>query len=53
LKISPPDINIVLDRIRAEGYAASRTHFCGYGIKTEAPLAIIKAAIHPDITKNG
>ncbi len=47
LKVSPPDINIVLDRIRACGYAATRTHFCGYGIKTEAPLAIIKAAIQP------
>ncbi|MEI8330160.1 MAG: tRNA (guanine(10)-N(2))-dimethyltransferase [Methanomicrobiales archaeon] len=46
LRGSPPDINIVLDRIRAEGYTATRTHFCGYGIKTEAPLAIIKAAIH-------
>jgi tRNA (guanine26-N2/guanine27-N2)-dimethyltransferase len=53
LKVSPPDINTVLERIRAEGYATSRTHFCGYGIKTEAPLAIIKAAIHPDTTKNG
>jgi len=47
LKVSPPDINIVLKRIRADGYAATRTHFCGYGIKTEAPLAIIKAAIQP------
>ncbi len=47
LKVSPPDINIVLDRIRADGYPATRTHFSGYGIKTEAPLAIIKAAIQP------
>jgi tRNA (guanine26-N2/guanine27-N2)-dimethyltransferase len=47
LKVSPPEINIVLERIRAQGYAATRTHFCGYGIKTEAPLAIIKAAIQP------
>jgi tRNA (guanine26-N2/guanine27-N2)-dimethyltransferase len=47
LKVSPPDINIVLNRIRAAGYAATRTHFCGYGIKTEAPLEIIKAAVQP------
>ncbi|MFA6224891.1 MAG: tRNA (guanine(10)-N(2))-dimethyltransferase [Methanoregula sp.] len=52
LKVSPPDISTVLERIRAEGYAATRTHFCGYGIKTEAPLVIIKAAIHPDLPKN-
>jgi tRNA (guanine26-N2/guanine27-N2)-dimethyltransferase len=47
LKVSPPDINTVLERIRAAGYAATRTHFSGYGIKTEAPLEIIKAAIQP------
>jgi tRNA (guanine26-N2/guanine27-N2)-dimethyltransferase len=47
LKVSPPDINIVLERIRADGYPATRTHFSGYGVKTEAPLAIIKAAIQP------
>ncbi len=47
LGCSPPDINTVLERIRAEGYAATRTHFSGYGIKTEAPLEIIKAAVQP------
>jgi tRNA (guanine26-N2/guanine27-N2)-dimethyltransferase len=47
LNCSPPDVNTVLDRIRAEGYAATRTHFSGYGIKTEAPLEIIKKAIRP------
>jgi len=47
LKVSPPDINTVLERIRAAGFAATRTHFSGYGIKTEAPLAIIRAAILP------
>ena len=47
LNCSPPDIHTVLGRIRAEGYAATRTHFSGYGIKTEAPLEIIKAAIRP------
>jgi len=50
LGCSPPDINTVLERIRATGYAATRTHFSGYGIKTEAPLEIIKSAIQPDRT---
>jgi tRNA G26 N,N-dimethylase Trm1 len=35
----------VLSRITAEGYPASRTHFSGYGIKTEAPLSVIFGAI--------
>jgi tRNA (guanine26-N2/guanine27-N2)-dimethyltransferase len=45
LKVSPPDIGTVLGRIIAAGYPATRTHFSGYGIKTEAPLDVIKKAI--------
>ena len=45
LKGSPPDITVVLDRIQKSGYAATRTHFCGTGIKTEAPLPLIFDAI--------
>ncbi|HRY75224.1 MAG TPA: tRNA (guanine(10)-N(2))-dimethyltransferase [Methanoregulaceae archaeon] len=44
-KVSPPDIATVLERIRAEGYPATRTHFSGYGIRTEAPLSVITRAI--------
>ncbi len=42
---SPPDISSVIERIIASGYPATRTHFSGYGIKTEAPLDIIFDAI--------
>jgi tRNA (guanine26-N2/guanine27-N2)-dimethyltransferase len=42
---SPPHIDLVLERIHAAGYPATRTHFSGYGIKTEAPLEIIKNAV--------
>jgi tRNA (guanine26-N2/guanine27-N2)-dimethyltransferase len=42
---SPPDIMTVLERIRTDGYPATRTHFSGYGIKTEAPLLIICDAL--------
>lgn len=42
---SPPDITSVLGRLRALGYAASRTHFSGYGIKTDAPLSVIEDAV--------
>jgi len=45
LGCSPPNIATVLDRIRKAGYPASRTHFSGYGIKTQAPLAVILDAI--------
>jgi tRNA (guanine26-N2/guanine27-N2)-dimethyltransferase len=42
---SPPDIERVLASIIASGYPATRTHFSGYGIKTEAPLPVIISAV--------
>ena len=45
---SPPEIASVLEKIRACGYAASRTHFSGYGIKTDAPLGVIEDAVVGD-----
>jgi tRNA (guanine26-N2/guanine27-N2)-dimethyltransferase len=42
---SPPGINAVINHIIASGYPATRTHFSGYGIKTEAPLTVIFEAI--------
>jgi len=42
---SPPGINTVINRIIASGYPATRTHFSGYGIKTEAPVTVIFDAI--------
>jgi len=48
LGCSPPAIDVVLERIRACGYPATRTHFSGYGIRTEAPLEIIRNAVGSD-----
>jgi len=45
LGCSPPAIDTVLERLHALGYPATRTHFSGYGIKTEAPLALIRNAV--------
>ncbi len=45
LGCSPPPISAVLERIQAGGYAVSRTHFSGYGIKTDAPLEVVLDAI--------
>jgi tRNA (guanine26-N2/guanine27-N2)-dimethyltransferase len=42
---SPPDITTVINRIITSGYPATRTHFSGYGIKTEAPVEVIFEAI--------
>jgi tRNA (guanine26-N2/guanine27-N2)-dimethyltransferase len=48
LGCSPPGITVVLERIRAAGYPATRTHFSGYGIKTEAPLDVLLNAVGTD-----
>ncbi len=42
---SPPGIDTVIACIAASGYPATRTHFSGYGIKTEAPLSEILNAV--------
>jgi tRNA (guanine26-N2/guanine27-N2)-dimethyltransferase len=42
---SPPAIERVISHIVASGYPATRTHFSGYGIKTEAPPSVILDAI--------
>ncbi len=44
-RCSPPPIDTVIGRIIDSGYPATRTHFSGYGIKTEAPLSVILSAI--------
>ncbi len=45
LVVSPPAIETVLDRLREEGYRASRTHYAGTGVKTDAPLEAVCAAL--------
>jgi tRNA (guanine26-N2/guanine27-N2)-dimethyltransferase len=49
LKVSPPAIETVLERLHGEGYAATRTHYSGYGIKTDAPVDVISQAISGEI----
>ena len=45
LVVSPPAIETVLERLRKEGYRASRAHYAGTALKTDAPLAGVLAAI--------
>lgn len=45
LGVSPPAIETVLDRLRGAGYRASRTHYAGTGIRTDAPLGAMLGAV--------
>jgi len=45
VKISPPEIGIVIGRLRDAGYGATRTHYSGYGIKTDAPVDDVLKAV--------
>jgi tRNA (guanine26-N2/guanine27-N2)-dimethyltransferase len=47
LATSPPPIETILERLRSAGYGASRTHFSGTGVKTDAPLPVLLEAIRP------
>jgi tRNA (guanine26-N2/guanine27-N2)-dimethyltransferase len=41
LKVSPPPLDCILERLRRRGFAATRTHFTPAGFKTNAPLDIV------------
>lgn len=45
LRISAPKLNEVLSLLEKKGYFASRTHFKPTGIKTDAPITILKEII--------
>jgi tRNA (guanine26-N2/guanine27-N2)-dimethyltransferase len=48
LSITPGKIDEAIKRLSAMGYKASRTHFCGLGIKTDASMADVEKAIRAD-----
>ena len=45
LSSTPGRIDLVLERLRSRGFQASRTHFYGLGIKTNADIADVEEAI--------
>ncbi|MBN1235525.1 MAG: tRNA (guanine(10)-N(2))-dimethyltransferase [Methanotrichaceae archaeon] len=47
LCITPGRIDEAIARLQASGHQASRTHFSGLGIKTDACMAEVEAAIRP------
>jgi len=47
-RISPAPIDDVIHRIRDAGHQASRTHYDGRGIKTDAPLSVLRDAVSTD-----
>ena len=44
-RVSPGPIAGVLAAIREQGYVAGRVHYSGYGIKTDAPLEVIRSCL--------
>ncbi len=44
LRITPGRVDRVVEGLRANGWKASRTHFSGLGIKTDAPLKSVEEA---------
>ena len=47
LHITPGKIDDAIERLREGGHRASRTHFYGLGIKTDAGMTEVEAAIRP------
>ena len=45
LRVSPGGIETVIERLSASGYRASRAHYSGTAIKTDAPLSVLEKAI--------
>ena len=42
LKVSAPKLDLIFDELKKEGHIAVKTHYNPLGIKTDAPLKIIK-----------
>ncbi len=42
LKLSPPPLQIIIQKLRDEGYKATRTHFAPAAFKTDADIEVIK-----------
>ena len=45
LSVSSPKIDVVLERLRNQGFTASRTHFNPVGVKTDASLDVVKKTL--------
>jgi tRNA (guanine26-N2/guanine27-N2)-dimethyltransferase len=48
LRVSPPPMETVMDRLQAAGYRASRAHYSGTALKTDAPINVVERAIQGD-----
>ncbi|WOF16424.1 tRNA (guanine(10)-N(2))-dimethyltransferase [Methanoplanus sp. FWC-SCC4] len=44
-KVSPVAIETVIERLKEKGFRASRVHYAGTGIKTDAPLSEIRESL--------
>ncbi len=47
-RTSPPPLDRVIEYLRASGYAASRAHYHGTALKTDAPLPVLRDSLGRD-----
>lgn len=45
INVSPVGLDRIIERLRGRGFSASRTHFTPVGVKTDAPIDIVKSAL--------
>jgi tRNA (guanine26-N2/guanine27-N2)-dimethyltransferase len=45
IRTSPSGIETIIERLREGGFSASRTHFTPVGVKTDAPIDVVKSAL--------
>ncbi len=45
LKCSPPPMEKLVEKLKEPGFKATRTHFDGKGLKTDAPIEVIEEAL--------
>jgi tRNA (guanine26-N2/guanine27-N2)-dimethyltransferase len=45
IRVSPVGIETIIERLREDGFAALRTHFTPVGVKTDAPIDVVKSAL--------
>jgi tRNA (guanine26-N2/guanine27-N2)-dimethyltransferase len=45
IRVSPVGIEKIIERLREGGFSASRTHFTPVGVKTDAPIDLVKSVL--------
>ena len=51
LKISPPKTSSLLNRLKEKGFHVSKSHFCEFCIKTNAPISELEMSLIRELDK--